>query len=227
MLDAKGVAYERVDLPPAASRVWLRLVGFEAGTVPALRVDGARVQGSRAIARALDASWPEPPLFPTDPGARARIEEIEAWGDGPLQGLARRIILWSLLHSAEGLRASSEGARLPFPLPSWLVVPTGWPLLRLDAVINGVGTDAVRADVAALPEMLDRIDAWMADGDLGADPPTAADYQIAGSLRMLLTVEDLAPAFAGRPSAELALRLIPAYPGRVPAGVLPAAWLPT
>ena len=60
MLDAKGVAYERVDLFPALSMVWLRLTGFGAGTVPALRLDGVRVQGSRAIARALDASCPEP-----------------------------------------------------------------------------------------------------------------------------------------------------------------------
>jgi glutathione S-transferase len=225
MLDAKGVAYERVDLPPALSRVWLRLSGFGAGTVPALRLDGARVQGSRAIARALDASWPEPPLFPADPAARMRIEEIEAWGDGPLQGVARRIILWTLVHSAAGLRASCEGARLPFPLPAGLVVPVGWPLLRLDAAINGVGADAVRVDVAALPEMLDRVDAWIRDGELGSDPSTAADYQLAGSLRMLLTVEDLAPMFAGRPAADLARRLIPTYPGQVPAGVLPAGWL--
>jgi glutathione S-transferase len=226
MLDAKGVAYERVDLPPALSRLWLRLAGFRAGTVPALRMNGSRVQGSRAIARALDASWPDPPLYPADPEARTRIEEIEAWGDGPLQSIARRIILWTLLHSAAGLRSSSEGARLPFPLPSRLVVPVGWPLLRLDAAINGAGAESVRADLAALPETLERVDAWIVAGELGTDPPTAADYQLAGSLRMLLTVEDLTPVFVGRPAAELARRLIPAYPGHVPAGVLPASWLP-
>jgi hypothetical protein len=44
---------------------------------------------------------------------------------------------------------------------------------------------------------------------------------------MLLTVEDLGPLFAGRPASELARRLVPVFPGCVPAGVVPAAWLPS
>jgi len=220
MLDAKGVAYTRVDLLPGPSRVWLRATGWGAATVPALRLDGVRVQGSRAIARALDARWPQPPLYPADPAARTRIEEIEAWGDGPLQEVARRIILWTLLRSAEGRRASAAHARLRFPLPPALAPAASWPFLRLDAALHGAREEAVRADLAALPEMLDRIDAWIGGGELGGEPPTAADYQAAGSLRLLLTIEDLAPVFAGRPAADLARRLIPEFPGRVPAGVL-------
>src|SRR3982751_155906 len=69
MLDAKRVPYARVDLIPGASRLWLRVTGFEGATVPALRIDGTPVQGTRAIARALDAAWPQPPLFPADPKA--------------------------------------------------------------------------------------------------------------------------------------------------------------
>jgi glutathione S-transferase len=225
MLDAKGVTYERVDLLVPLSRVWLRLTGFRAGTVPALRLDGTRVQGSRAVARALDARWPEPPLFPADPEARARVEELESWGDGPLQETARRIVLWSLVHSPAAIRAASEGAKLRLRLPAPLLAPAAWPLLRADAAINGARAAAVRADLAALPEMLDRVDAWIAKGELGGSPPTAADYQISGSLRLLLTIDDLAPMFAGRPSADLARRLIPALAGHVPAGVLPASWL--
>jgi glutathione S-transferase len=202
------------------------LTGFGAGTVPALRLDGLRVQGSRAIARAVDESWPHPPLFPTDLAARARVEEIETWGDGPMQDVARRIILWALARSAAGRRASVEGARFQIPLPAPLAAPVGWPLLRLDAALNGATAKAVRSDLASLPEMLDRVDAWIAGGELGASPPTAADYQLAGSLRMLLTVEDLGPLFDGRVAEALARRLIPTYPGHVPAGVLPAAWLP-
>ena len=225
MLDAKGVAYDRVDLFPALSRVWLRLSGFPAGRVPALRLDGMRVEGSRAIARALDVRWPEPPLFPTDAVARAHVEEIEAWGDGPLQDAARRIILWALTHERSAPRAFLEGSRLQFHAPLRLAARLAWPVLRLDAALNGVHADAVRADLTSLPSMLDRIDAWIDDGDLGGIPPTAADFQLAGSLRLLLTLEDLSPCFGGRPAGQLALRLIPAFPGRVSAGALPAAWL--
>lgn len=225
MLDRKGVAYDRVDLFPAFSRGWLRLSGFPAGTVPALRLDGARVQGSRAIARALDVRWPDPPLFPADRAACARVEEIEAWGDGPLQDVARRIILWALTHDNAGATAALEGARLQFRFPVALAARLSSPVLRLDAALNHAREEAVRADLVSLPAMLERIDAWIAAGALGGFLATAADYQLAGSLRLLLTLEDLAPYFRGRPAEQLARRLIPAFPGRVAAGVLPTAWL--
>ncbi len=225
MLDAKGVVYERIDLIPAWSRVWLRLSGFRSGRVPALRLDGVRTDGSRAIARALDALRPEPPFFPSEPHARARVEAIEAWGDGPLQDVARRIVLWALTRDRAALRAALEGARLQFPLPLGLAASLARPVVRLDAALNGAHADAVRSDLASLPAMLDRIDAWIERGDLGGSPATAADYQVAGSVRMLLTLEDLTAVTDDRPAAFLARRLIPAYPGRVRAGTLPRSWL--
>lgn len=226
MLDAKGVEYERVDLFPALSRGWLRATGFAEGTVPALRVDGALIQGSRSIARALDARWPEPRLVPDDPAARARMEEIEAWGDGPLQAVTRRIVLWSLTHSRRGVHAALVGARLQFRFPVSAALWLSWPVLRLDAALNGARAEAVRLDLASLPGMLDQVDIWISSGDLGGAPPTAADYQVAGSLRLLLTLADLAPFIADRPAEGLARTLIPGFPGAVPAGVLPATWLP-
>jgi glutathione S-transferase len=225
MLNAKRVAYQRVDLFPALSRGWLRLAGFHGGTVPALRIDGRRVQGSRAIARSLDAEWPEPRLFPTDPDARERVEEIEAWADGPLQEVARRIILWSLLHNGEAVRAALDGARLQFRVPTQLAAVAAWPVIRLDAALHGAHAHAVRGDLAALPRMLDRADGWIARGDVGSRPPTAADYQVAASARLLLTVEDLTGLLDERPVTTLARRLIPVLPGPVPTGALPAAWL--
>jgi glutathione S-transferase len=225
MLGAKQVQYTRVDLFPALSRLWLRATGFREGTVPALRLDGARVQGTRAIARALDVAWPEPPLLPADPGARARVEEIEAWADGPLQTAARRIALWSLLRSPDAVRAALDGARLQFRFPARIAAMplVARPVLALDAALNGARAPAVRTALADLPRMLDRLDDWIARGDLGRSPPTVADYQVAGSVRLLLTVDDLTAMIDGRPVAALARRLIPAFPGRVPAGVLPVA----
>jgi hypothetical protein len=74
--------------------------------------------------------------------------------------------------------------------------------------------------------MLDQIDGWIASGELGSAVPTAADFQIAASVRLLLTIEDLTPLLSGRPAEELARGLIPSFPGRIPAGVLPVSWLP-
>jgi glutathione S-transferase len=224
MLKAKGVRYERVDLVPALSRLWLRMTGFDAATVPALRLDGVRVQGSRAIARALDASWPDPPLFPVDPDARARVEQMEAWADGPLQEVTRRIVLWALLRSPPAVRAALEGARLQFRIPARIAAAVAPPVLRVDARLHGARDSRVRADVASLPGMLDHADEWAARARASMSS-TAADYQLAGSVRLLLTLDDLADVFAGRPVADLARRLIPAFRGHVPAGTLPAAWL--
>ena len=41
-----------------------------------------------------------------------------------------------------------------------------------------------------------------------------------------MTVEDLRPLIESRPAGQLALRLFPDVPGSIPAGSLPAQWLP-
>ena len=67
MLERKGIPYSRIDLVAVLSKPILRAAGFPGVTVPAIRPDGRRTQGSRAIARELDRLVPEPPLFPDDP----------------------------------------------------------------------------------------------------------------------------------------------------------------
>src|SRR4051812_49551287 len=79
MLARKGIEYKRVDLPQWFHRALLRGLRFRRATVPALVLDGRRVQTTRAIARALDDVRPDPPLVPADPERRAKVEEIEAW----------------------------------------------------------------------------------------------------------------------------------------------------
>ena len=59
---------------------------------------------------------------------------------------------------------------------------------------------------------------------LGGEQPNAADLQIATSLRLLMTLEDLRPAIEGRPAGELAMRVVPDFPGNAPP-ILPPAWL--
>jgi glutathione S-transferase len=72
--------------------------------------------------------------------------------------------------------------------------------------------------------MLQRIDAWIADGVLNGEALNAADFQIAPSLRLLMTMDDVRPLIESRPAGELAIRAVPTYPGRVPP-IFPAAWL--
>ena len=222
MLDRKGVEYRRIDLVPVISKGVVRVAGFPGVTVPALKIDGRKVQGSREIARELDRLYPEPPLLPADPQRRASVEEAEAWGEQVLQPLARRVFWNALRRDRSPLVSYSQGARLG--IPAGLAAKTAGPIVALSARFHEADDDRVRADLAALPGMLQRIDDWIAQGVLGADPPTAADLQIATSLRLMITLEDLRGPITSRPAGVLTMRLVPDYAGSAPP-VLPAAWL--
>ena len=223
MLATKGIEYKRRDLIPVASKVILRVVGFSGNTVPALKLDGEKIQGTGAIARHLDGVRPDPPLLPADPTARAAVKEAEAFGDVTVQGVARRI-LWNCLRRDKApLRSYSAGARLGVPIG--LAVATAAPIIAMAARLNEADDEKVRNDLAELPATLDRIDGWIADGTIGGESPNVGDFQLATSLSLMMTVEDLRPIIAARPAGELAMRVDPDYPGQVPAGTLPVEWL--
>src|SRR4051794_34685291 len=149
MLDYKGIEWRRIDFAPAVHRVALRVVGFRGRTVPALRMDGRRLQGSRTISRALDELRPEPPLFPAEPERRAAVEAAEEWGDQVLQPLARRLTWAALKRDGSTIGSYLEGARLG--IPHGVAVRTAPPLVVLSARLNEATDEAARADLAALP----------------------------------------------------------------------------
>ncbi len=222
MLEHKGIDYRRIDLAPAIHRVALRLVGFRGRTVPALRLDGRRLQGSRTISRALDELRPEPPLFPREPERREAVERAERWGDEVLQPLARRLIWTSLKRDRSTIGSFLEDARLG--IPQGVAVRTAPPLVVLSARLNGATDETARADLAALPDHLDKVDGLIGEGVLGGAERNAADFQVATSLRLLTALEDVRPAIQGRPAGRLAETVVPRFPGRVNA-VFPADWV--
>ena len=120
MLERKGIPFKRVDMIPGPIKlVSLRAMGFPADTVPALKLEGERVQGSREISRALDRYRPDPPLFPSDPEKLVAVEDAERWGDEVLQSMARRIIWNGLGRDRSSLMSYSEGANaraVPAPI---------------------------------------------------------------------------------------------------------------
>ncbi|HET9678007.1 MAG TPA: glutathione S-transferase family protein [Solirubrobacterales bacterium] len=222
MLDHKGIPYKRTDLMPVVSKGVLRAVGFPGNTVPALKIDGDKVQGSRQIARELERLRPEPPLFPADPGQRTAVEEAERFGDEKLQHPIRQLLWWGFKKDKEPLRGYSEGAKIGLPIG--LAVKTGGPLVALSARFNEASDDNARKALEELPGLLDRVDAWIESGVLNGKQPNVADFQIAPSLGLAMTLDDLRPAIENRPAGALAKRFVPNYPGRMPA-VLPAEWL--
>jgi glutathione S-transferase len=221
MLEAKGIDYELAGVLPGTQRVHLRLAGFRGGTVPALKIDGRRVQGTRAIARALEQVQADPRLFPADPAARARVEEAERWGDEELQPMPRRILRWGLVRHAGLRRWLAEQSGLPAPA---IAAHASTPAARYYARAVGADEAAVRRALAELPRALDRADALLSDGVLAVEPPNAATLQVLCSVRALDAFADLHDHVASHPCAARARELFPGYPEPVPR-FLPPDWL--
>jgi glutathione S-transferase len=229
MLEHKGLAYRRVDIPTLLHPVAVRLRGFDAGgqtraaggkrtlgirmgdrlgTVPALAANGHRISTNYGIARFLDEHHPEPPLFPADPVQRAEVEEAERWANDTLQMAARRIPGAALVRDPATLARSSGDGRMGYLLYKR-------ELLRrviTPRIIRGVFAVSPAADgelLAELSVLLDQVDTWIGDGVLGGEHLNAADFMVAPSLALILYRPDVMPMFEGRPALELVDRLLP------------------
>jgi len=221
-LELKGIPYKTVELMIPTQPLAQKL-RFGQGTVPGLKLDGGdKIVGSRKILRRLDELVADPPLLPADPDARTAVLEAERWGEEVLQPLARRLVWVALAHRPLAIPSFQQASKLP-RLPGPLVRRLAPGVIKIERKINQASDEAARDDLRALPAHLDQIDAWILDGVLrGAREPNAADLQIASSLRLLSTIEDVRPLLAGRPGEALALALFEDFPGEIPAGALPA-----
>jgi glutathione S-transferase len=223
MLRYKGIEHERIELTPGSQRLLLRVHGFRGGTVPALRLDGRKVQGSLQVSRVLEELQPEPPLFPGDPRRRAAVEEAERWGEAVLQPLPRNMFRWCVARDRELRRSLAETTGMPLPsLAANLTKPVAWYFAR---VVSGATDESIRAQLAALPGQLDHVDGLIAAGVIGGEQPNAADFQIATSVRVLLNFAQLGPLIEPRPAAELAMRIAPRFGAPMPIK-LPPEWVP-
>ena len=223
MLDHKGLRYHYVELLAGLHPPSLWALGFRRSTVPAVKLpDGRRVQGSLAIARALEEVAPRPTLYPADPDARTATDEAERWGESVLQPIPRRLIRWGLRHRF-GQRRWWFGEPAPLPLPA-LAAVLSVPMTMLFIRQSGATDERVRHDLAGLPGILDEVDRLIEAAVIGRQDHSAADFQIGSSVRVLLAMQDVGRLVAGRPAEELARRVMPECPA-VPAA-FPSAWLP-
>jgi glutathione S-transferase len=229
MLEHKQVPYRRVEVLTLLHPLVSRLRGFDAGgqtrraggrrslplrmgdrlgTVPGLACGDHRVSTNHRIARFLDDRHPDPPLFPADRSQRSAVEEAERWANDTLQMAARRILAGAVLRDPAAFSRSAADGRMGYllyrrELARRLIIP------MIGRRVFAAGPTAERELLAELPDMLDRIDAWIADGILGAERLNAADFMVAPSLALVLYRSDVLPLFEGRPALELVDRLLP------------------
>jgi glutathione S-transferase len=222
MLAFKCLAYRYVELLAGGHPPMLWALGFRGATVPAIRLsDGRRVQGSLAIADALEQLAPTPSLYPAPAAARGAVTDAERWGEAVLQPIPRRLIRWGLRrHLSQRQWFVDVASPLPAPRLSAIVLT---PVVPVFARIAGANDAQVKRDLGRLPELLDEVDRLIAQGVIGGDELNAADFQIAPSIRMLLAMTDLAHLVTGRAAATLAGRVVADYPV-IPAA-LPSDWV--
>jgi glutathione S-transferase len=223
LMEHKRIPYRTVTLPTGMHPMLVRFAGFAGssepfrdidgktlahvgiidrlGTVPALLMDGERVQTNVSIARFLDEKQPDPPLFPADPDERREVEAAEAWGDDELQMVARRLGL----ASAQRGENTGDGGRLGPLLTKHAITRRG--VMEFTARFFAVDEEAEASLLAELPGMLDRIDTWIGAGTLDGEQLNAADYMIASSLALLSYCPDLRPGIEERPAGRLVERV--------------------
>ena len=214
----KGVEYDVTELPNVIHAPIMR-VRFGRRTVPALRVDGDKVVGSREIVRWVDERFPDPPLYPADPTARAKVIEAEDWGEEVLQPIGRTVVVLAIRRDLSSLPSYFAEARMPLPKPALKAI--GPVVIRMSQRLNGSYLEPAREALAALPAHLEKIDRWVEEGVLAGETANAADLQIGATLGLLRTVEDIRPLIDEHRAAEIVWKFFPRYPGHVPAGALP------
>ena len=217
-LRIKSLEYDKVDLPYGLAP-FMQAVRFGKRTVPALTVGRQKVSGSRLILRALDGLAPDPPFMPAAPAHRTAVDRADLWGDEVFQEHVRWIAILGLL--GEPSVAPDYGSRSLPPLPARAYGPATVALFNAEMRLLGHPPGRVRSEyLPALPGHLDHIDALIDEGVIGGETPNVADLQLAGSLRLLVTMGDLRGAIDARPCGRLARRLVPDYDGAMPRGVL-------
>ena len=222
-LEMKSVPHKVVELLPPMHAA-LQRVRFGTRTVPGLMLEsGEKISGSRAIIRRLEELAPEPSLLPADPEERVAVQRAEEWGDEVWQPMARRLLWRTFTLRPRAMKSYQAGSR--FALPSPAVRALAPAVNAVERQLNGAEEGAVRADLRSLPDHLDRIDGWLRDGVLGGATVNAADLQIATTSRLMLTIGDVCPYFAGRPAEAHAMGLFADWAGSAPGGVFPAEWL--
>ncbi len=229
MLAHKVIAYRSVELRTGTHPYSLRLKGFpgndrsirtvdgetpgrlammnRAGTVPALRFGGERIQTNHEIARFLDRVSPDPPLLPNEPALRAAVEQAERWADGDLQMTARRIALAGAGAGLDNYYGRGNTGRLGALLSG--SERQRVLMSRMAGTIFRASPDSEGELLGSLPDMLDRVDALIADGVIAGAQLNVADFMIVPSLALIAYRLDLRADIEARPAGQLLERVLP------------------
>ena len=204
-LDWKGVEHERREPPPPVhmglALWWSR---GETKTFPVLELDGERILDSTAIIGALEARYPEPPLYPEDPADRRRALDLEDFFDEGL-GPAVRLFGWHHLRRDSELLGKVTEQNLPRPVRNFGPARAGvsgfastFANLRFRVSDPAAEEEARRV----IGECLDRLERELGGGEhLAGDSFSVADLTAAALLYPLVLPPQGPQAIAGVPAS--------------------------
>jgi glutathione S-transferase len=116
-----ALEYKRIDhvrrsaLPGTHIPIALFLTRGAGPTVPVMQLDGRAIGDSTEIISALEAKFPDPPLYPIDAKERARAVELEDWFDENLGPHTRLLPFYELIQEPE-IFAEVASQQVPGPL---------------------------------------------------------------------------------------------------------------
>lgn len=164
-LEYKGIDHRRRSILPGSHiPIALVLTRGAQPTMPVLQLEGRNIGDSTEIIAALEARYPDPPLYPIDAEERARSVELEDWFDENLGPHARLLPFYELIQEPE-LFAEIAAESVPGPLgkakPVVGAYARAYTSIRWGA---NSGDDAERAREAILAA-LDKLDEELERGD--------------------------------------------------------------
>ena len=184
-LDFKDIEHERRATPPPAHMVVAyAITRGRSYTVPLLQLDGDAIGDSTEIIAALERSYPEPPLYPSDPVERRRALAIEDFFDEEL-GPYARLLGFHELRSDPDAMAEVAASMLPGPLAkSSRVASAAGRMGKGYAKVRYKSDSEVEADVARrkILAAFERLEQELDAGDgryLVGDTFTVADLTAA------------------------------------------------
>jgi glutathione S-transferase len=161
----KRVTYESSYPPPGAHMlIAMWLTRGEMKTLPVLQLDGERIGDSSRIIAELERRYPDPPLYPDDPGDRERALAIEDYFDEQVGSHARLLAFHEAIQdpSAFGPLAAELAPR---PLNRFSVaaapIASGFVRLRYGVASKEAAETARRQIVAGF----DRVESELGSGE--------------------------------------------------------------
>jgi glutathione S-transferase len=198
----KGVEHRRRSPVPGAHMAvaaWLTRGGQV--TFPVLSVDGERIGDSTAIIAALEDRYPEPPLYPADPGLRRRALELEDFFDEELGPPIRHLAWHELINDRERFTELMKHAA-PGPLARMPGAAAAYA--RIFTALRFRAGSAKQAELSRTKVLaaFERLEAELGEKDyLVGGSFTVADLTAASLFYPLVQPEE-GPMPADLPSAE-------------------------